>query len=71
MKQHPKIAPNSLEELNQMFNSMIQENLNSNYTVTPLYILKVIDYLVNNQILKLSPDGYILIKSLDSNFCQI
>ena len=63
-----KIAPNSLEELNQMFNSMIQENLNSNYTVTPLYILKVIDYLVNNQILKLSPDGYILIKSLDSNF---
>jgi len=63
-----KIASNSLIELNQMFNSIYNENLNSNHTLTPLYILKMIDHLINNQILKLSPEGYILIKSLESDF---
>ena len=60
-----KIAPNSLNELNDMFNSMIIENKGSTAILTPLYIQKMIDYLIKNEVLKRSPEGYILVKSLE------
>ncbi|MDB4643955.1 AAA family ATPase [Flavobacteriaceae bacterium] len=60
-----KIAPNSLNELNDMFNSMIKEKKGSTAILTPLYIQKMVGYLIKNEVLKRSPEGYILVKSLE------
>lgn len=60
-----KIASDSLDEINEMFNSMMKENKELNKIVTPLYIKKTIDFTIDNNILKESPEGYVLVKSLN------
>tara|TARA_B110000977_G_scaffold184578_1_gene248494 strand:- start:1679 stop:6565 length:4887 start_codon:yes stop_codon:yes gene_type:complete len=60
-----KIANNSLEELNNLFNNLISENQNKDLVLTPLYINKIIKAWIENKTLVISPEGYILSKSIE------
>ena len=60
-----KIQEDSLADINYKFNSALLDK-NDQLTITPLYILKVIEQWIQNKTLKYTPDGYVLISSIDS-----
>ena len=60
-----KILDDSLAEINYKLNSALSEN-NDKSTITPLYILKVIEQWIQNNTLQYTPDGYVLTCSIDS-----
>lgn len=60
-----KIAEKSLLELNDIFNSLIIENEGNKNHLTPLYIIKTLNLLIENNVLQNTSDGYILKKNID------
>ena len=60
-----KIQEDSLADINYKFNSALLDK-NDHLTITPLYILKVIEQWIQNKTLKYTPDGYVLNSSIDS-----
>ena len=60
-----KIQDDSLADINYKLNSALSDN-NDQLTITPLYILKVIEQWIQNKTLKYTPDGYVLNSSIDS-----
>ena len=60
-----KIQDDSLTDINYKFNSALSDNQDS-LCITPLYILKVIEQWIQNQVLKYTPDGYVLSSTVDS-----
>jgi len=60
-----KIQDDSLADINYKLNSALLDNKDK-LTITPLYILKVIEQWIQNKTLKYTPDGYVLTSSIDS-----
>ena len=60
-----KIQDDSLADINYKLNSALSDNKDK-LTITPLYILKVIEQWIQNKVLKYTPDGYVLTSSIDS-----
>ena len=60
-----KIQEDSLADINYKFNSALSDK-NDQLTITPLYILKVIEQWIQNKTLKYTPDGYVLASSIDT-----
>jgi hypothetical protein len=61
-----KIQSYSMNQINTIFNDKLNEN-NDVAVLTPLYILKVIEGWIEDEILKYTPDGYLLTKNLNIN----
>ena len=60
-----KIQDDSLADINFLLNSAISDSKDG-LVITPLYILKLIEQWIQNQLLFYTPDGYVLNRSIDS-----
>lgn len=60
-----KIQDDSLADINFLLNSAILDS-KDDLVITPLYILKLIEQWIQNQLLFYTPDGYVLNRSIDS-----
>ncbi|MEC8458987.1 MAG: AAA family ATPase [Bacteroidota bacterium] len=60
-----KIQDDSLADINYKFNNALLDN-QEKLVLTPLYILKVIEQWIQSQVLKYTPNGYVLSCSADS-----
>ena len=60
-----KIQSDSLADINYKLNSSLNDT-GSNLKITPLYILKIVEQWIQNEVLKFTPDGYVLTDSIES-----
>ena len=61
-----KIQSYTLNQINDLFNNKLKQNTDL-FVLTPLYIKKTIEGWIEDGILKFSPDGYLLTRTLSDN----